>query len=479
MASVLDKKENNVAVMTIDVSPEAFAEALQRSFRKNANRFNVPGFRKGKAPMNIVTKYYGEGVLYDDAIDFAATPAYGAALAEHGLDPVDKPEMDILELNRETGLKFKVTVTIKPEVALGQYLGVEAVVPDFPVTDEDVERELGRMRERNSRMVPVEDRPIQDGDTANIDYEGFVDEVAFDGGKGASYDLKIGSKTFIPGFEEQVAGHSAGDEFDLTVAFPEDYNAEELKGKTARFHVKVNTVKMRELPVLDDEFAKDVSEFDTLAEYRDSLRAKLAESGQRRAEGIFEENVIQAVVKNASAEIPPVMIEHEIEHMIEEQNSRMQNQGLSLEQYLGYMGQTMDSFKEEMREPAEQRVKTGLVLDAVIKAEQIDASEEEIDKELERMASQYNMKIEDIKERLAGSSYVKENVIHQKAIDKLKEAAVKTAPAPVVDVPAPDAQPAAGKAAKKPAKKAAKKTSAKAAEQTDDADSAASGGEAE
>jgi trigger factor len=472
MTSVLNKRENNVATLTIEVSPEDFIEALQRSFRKNAGKFNVPGFRRGKAPLGIVTKYYGEGVLYDDAIDFAATPAYSAALAEYGLEPVDRPDMDIQAIGREVGIKFTVTVTIKPEVQLGQYRGVEAVMPEYPVTDDDVERELTRVRERNSRMIPIEDRAVQDGDTANIDYEGFVDEVAFEGGKGSSYDLKIGSNTFIPGFEEQMVGHNAGEEFDISVSFPEDYSSEDLKGKTARFHVKINAIKVRELPELDDEFAKDVSEFDTLAEYRDSIRVKQAESNQNRAKGVFEDNVIQAVVKNATVEIPAVMIDHEIEHMIEEQNSRMQYQGISLEQYLGYMGQTMDSFKEELRAPAETRVKTSLVLDAIIKAETFEVSDEEISQEFERMASQYGMKAEEVKERLGGNDgYVRENVIRQKAVTMLTEAAVKIA-APAAETAGETVSEAQGGTAK-PAKKTAKKTTKKAPAKGAKADAAA------
>jgi trigger factor len=432
MASILEKKENNVVVLTIDVSPEDFGEALQRAFRKNVNRFSIPGFRPGKAPLGIVTKYYGEGVLYDDAIEFAGTPAYTAALAEHGLDPVGSPEMDILTIGRSTGLKFTVTVTVKPEVVLGRYSGVEAVMPEFPVGEDDVDKELTRVQERNSRQVPVDGRAIQADDTANIDYEGFIGQVPFEGGKGASYDLRIGSHTFIPGFEEQMIGKISGEESDIEVTFPEDYNSDELKGKTARFHVKVNSVNIRELPVLDDEFAKDVSEFDTLAEYRESLRAKLQESSRHRADGIFEENVIQAVVANAAVEIPPVMIEQEVGHMIEEQKNQMKYQGIELEQYLGYVGQTMESFQAELQQPAASRVKTRLVLEAVAKAENVTASEEEIAAEIERMAAQYGMKAEDLMTRLGEreSGFAKDSVVSRKTVEMLTAAAVKTASPP-------------------------------------------------
>jgi trigger factor len=479
MSATLEKKENNMVTMTIDVPPEDFAEALQRSFRKNINHFSIPGFRRGKAPMNIVMKYYGEGVLYDDAIEFAATPAYSAALAENGLEPVDKPDMEILEIGRTTGLKFKVTVTVEPEVTLGQYRGVEAVKPEFPVTDEDVARELSRIQERNSRLVPVEGRPVQEEDTANIDYEGFVGDVPFEGGKGASYDLRIGSKTFIPGFEEQLIGHNQGDEFDLEVTFPEDYNKEELKGKVARFHVKINTVKMREMPVLDDEFAKDVSEFDTLAEYRESLRNKLADSNRHRADSIFEDNVVQAVVSKAAVDIPAVMIDHEVEHMVEDQKNQMKYQGIELDQYLGYIGQTMDQFTAELREPAASRVKTHLVLHTIAEAEKVEASEADIEAEVERMATQYGMKVDDLKARLAqgGSGFITENVIHRKTVELLTSSAVATAPQPVVDLEKPaeeDASAGSGKAAAaKETKKRSRKKNAPAGNQPEDEPQAA------
>ena len=432
MASILEKKDNNVVVLTIDVSPEDFSEALQRSFRKNAGRFSIPGFRKGKAPMALVTKYYGEGVLYDDAIEFSAMPAYAAAITEHNLKPVSQPEMDVLAIGRGTGLKFTITVTIQPDVTLGQYAGVEAVMPEFPVSDEDVARELTRMQERNSRMIPVEDRAVQDGDTANIDYEGFLDGVPFEGGKGASYDLKIGSKTFIPGFEEQMIGKKSGEEFEINVTFPEDYNKEELKGKAVVFKGVVNAVKIRELPALDDEFAKDVSEFDTLDAYRESLRAKLTENSNNRARGIFEENTIQAVVANAEVDVPAVMVDDEIEHMLDEQKNQMRYQGIELEQYLGYIGQTLDTYKEQMRGSALNRVKTRLVLEAVAKAENISATAEEVDAEIEKMAAQYGMKAEDIRERIQPdkNDFVQNSVVSRKTVEYLTAGAVKIAVPP-------------------------------------------------
>lgn len=442
MASLIEKKENNIVQLTIDVTPEAFNEALQRSFKKNTNKFSVPGFRKGKAPLNVVTKYYGEGVLYEDAIDFAATPAYVEAIAEHGLEPVSRPDMDVLEIGRDVGLKFTVEVTIKPEVALGPYKGVEAVMPEFNVTAEDVERDLQQVRERNSRLVPIEDRAIAEGDTVNIDYEGSLDGVPFEGGQGSSYDLKIGSNTFIPGFEEQLIGKNAGEECDLDITFPEDYHSEELKGRAVVFNVKINAVKVREMPELDDEFAKDVSEFDTLAEYKDSLRAKLVENAEKRAEGTFEDNAVQAVVGKAEVDIPHVMIHQEMDRMVDEQRQQMRYQGIELEQYLGYIGQNIETFTSQLHEPAEARIKTSLVLEAIGKIENVEASEEEIDAEIERMAVLYGMKAEDLKSRFASddNNFMKENVIRQKTVTLIKENAVKIAPPVVSEMDAIEAK---------------------------------------
>ena len=432
MASVMEKKENNVVVLTIDVSPESFADALQRSFKKNAGRFSVPGFRKGKAPMHIVTKYYGEGVLYDDAIDFAANPAYLAAIAEHGITPVSRPDLDIQSISRDEGMKFTVQVTVKPEVELGQYIGVEAVMPEYPVSDDDVERDLSRTQERNARLVPVEGRGIETGDTANIDYEGLKDGVAFEGGTGASYDLKIGSNTFIPGFEDALIGKTAGDEFELPITFPEDYGHAELAGAAVVFNVKVNEVKFREMPVLDDEFAKDVSEFDTLDEYKASIRTKLEENAASRAKGGFEDNVVKAVVANATIDVPAAMIDSEIDQMVNEQSQQMRYQGFELEQYLGYIGQTIETFREQLRDSAETRVRTSLVLEAIAAKEDIQASDEEIDEEIGRMAQLYGMTKEDLKSRIAPgeNSFVAESVVRNKTIALLTEKAVQVAPPP-------------------------------------------------
>ena len=440
MGSVIEKKENNLVTLAIDVSPEDFRKALSQAYIKNAGKFSVPGFRKGKAPMGLVTKYYGEGVLYDDAIDLAANPAYLEAVREHSLDPVSRPEIDIQEIGGDKGLKFTVTLTVKPEVVLGQYLGVTAVKPAYPVTEEEVDAEIERVRDRNSRLVPVEGRAVTTGDIANIDYEGFVDGVPFDGGKGAEYDLKIGSGTFIPGFEDQLAGKSAGDECEVNVTFPEEYGNAELQGKQAVFKVKVNSVKAKELPALDDEFAKDVSEFDTLEAYRESIRTKREEGAATRAQAEFENNVVKAAVANATVDVPAVMTENELDSMVDNQAMEMRYQGIELDTYLQYMGKTKEEFREGLRETAAERVRTNLVLEAIVKVEQPEVAEAEIDEEIERMAKMYGLKPEEIRERMAPgeNSFVKDSIAVRKAVEIMTAAAVP-AEAEVKEAPAEDA----------------------------------------
>lgn len=453
MTVEIQKKENSVVVLTIAVEPETFAASMERSFHKNSRRFAIPGFRPGKAPMNVVLKYYGEGVLYDDAVDFCINDAYPKAVVENKLEPVARPEVDILEIGSGKGLRFTATVTVKPEVTLGAYRGVSAEKPEFPVSDEDVDRELDRVRERNARMVPVTDRPIADGDTVTIDYEGTIDEIPFEGGKAENHDLKVGSNSFIPGFEPQLVGHSAGESFDIEVTFPEDYHSESLKGQKAKFAIVVHAVKLRELPVLDDEFAKDVSEFDTLAAYRDSLRTKLVEDAEHRAEHAFEDNAVEAVVANATVEIPAVMVEHEVDHMVEDYANRMRYQGLEIEQYLQYVGQTMEEFRKGFADMAASRVKTQLVVEAVAKAEKVEATDEEVEAEIARMATAYGMKPEDLKSRLTPGedNVVRDSVVSRKTVELLTAAAKPVKPKA-------EKAPKGEKAdkAEKPAKKAKK-----------------------
>ena len=426
MAAKLERKENSVVVLTMEASKEEFAAAVQKSFIKNRNRFQIPGFRKGKAPFPLVKKYYGEGALYDDAIDFVVNDTYGQAIKDNHLEVVSKPELDIIDIGPEIGMTYTVTVTVKPTVTLGKYIGVEAPFHYHEPGQDDVAKELERIQERNSRLIPVDDRAISDKDTVTIDYEGFVDGVAFEGGKADGHDLKIGSNSFIPGFEEQLVGHSIGEEFPITVTFPDEYHSEELKGKEATFQIKVHAIKTKELPVLDDEFAKDVSEFDTLEEYSADILKKKIEQAKAHAEEEFNNSVVQVVCDNATVEIPDCMSQTEIEQMTREQSSRMKQQGIDLEQYLQYVGQTMDDFKKSMEPVAVVRVKSNLVIEEVAKALSIEATPEDIDSELEKIATQYGMKKEDLAARISGNDeFIRDSVIGRKTVEALASAAKK------------------------------------------------------
>ena len=426
MASV-EKKDNNIVVISLEASPEEFKDALMKSFNKNKNRFQIPGFRKGKAPYKLVTQYYGEGVLYDDAIDFVVNPAYTAAVKENDIKVVSRPELDIQEIGADKGMKYTVTVTVKPEVELGQYEGVEAAYSYAAPSDETVEAELKRIQDRNGRMVPVEGRAVESGDTVTIDYEGFVDGVAFEGGKDEGHDLKIGSNTFIPGFEDQLIGHNIDEEFPIQVTFPEEYHAENLKGKDATFQVKIHAIKVKELPELDDDFAKDVSEFDTLDEYKADIKKSQEESAKKTAQDLFENEVVKAVCDNAKVDIPECMVDTEIDSMIDEQNYRMRSQGIDLNTYLQYMGQTMDEYRAGLRTMAETRVKSSLVLEACAKAMNIEATDADVEEEAEKIASQYGMKKEDFMARIKDNDeFLRESIVGRKTVDALAEKAVKT-----------------------------------------------------
>ncbi len=471
MAAILEKKENSVVLLTMEASKEEFAEAVQKSFIKNKNRFQIPGFRKGKAPFQLVKKYYGEGALYDDAIDFVVNEGYRAAVEEHGLLVVSKPEMDILDISPETGMKYTVTVTVRPEVTLGEYMGVEAPYHYHEPSEADVDREIERIRERNGRLIVVTDRPVRDGDTVTIDYEGFVDGVAFEGGKAEGHDLKIGSNSFIPGFEEQLIGHSTDEDVTITVTFPEEYHSEELKGKEATFSIHIHAIREKELPQLDDEFAKDVSEFDTLDEYRKDIFEKMKEHALKHAEEDYKNAVVQAVCDNASVEIPSCMIENEVEQMHKDQSMRMRQQGIELEQYLAYSNQTMEDFKKSLEPIARVRVKSDLVLDEVAKTMKIEATSEDLDAEIEKIAAQYGMQKDDLIGRLAGNdSFISESVVIHKTIDLLTASAVKTDPHHDHDHDHGDHKETKKKAAseKKPAAAAKKTAAKKSADDTDD-----------
>ena len=415
--------EKNVVQLEIEVDAAKFEEGMQQSYKKNASKFNVPGFRKGKAPRNIVERYYGEQALYDDAINIVCSEAYDQAIEEKNLQPVDRPEIDIIQIGNKQNLIFTAKVTLKPEVELGAYMGVEVTKADATVTDEDVEKEFNKVVEKNSRLVTVTDRPVQSGDTAVIDFEGFIDSVPFEGGKGTDYSLVIGSGTFIPGFEDQLIGKGTGEEVDVNVNFPEEYGKEELNGKPALFKVTIKEIKVKELPEVDDEFAKDISEFDTLEEYKKDLRNKLEETAKHKAEHEDEESVIQKVAENATVEIPRVMVEKQIDSMARDFDMRLRYQGLDLQKYLEIMGMDFEAFRGQFAGRAENEVKIQLVVEKIAQVENVQVSDDELDDEVKRMAEAYKQSAEDLKKSLTPEDqvYVKKDIAFRKAIKLLVE----------------------------------------------------------
>jgi len=417
----IENVEKNVVQLEIEVDAAKFEEGMKRSFFKNAKKFNIPGFRRGKAPRSIIERYYGEQVFYEDAINYVCPEAYDEAIKENNIHPVDRPEIDIKQIGSGENLIFTAKVTVKPEVELGEYKGVEVKKAEVVVTDDDVENELKRIVERNARLVTVEDRPVQSGDIAVIDFEGFIDGTPFEGGKGENYNLVIGSGQFIPGFEDQLIGANAGDEVDVNVTFPEDYGNKELAGKPALFKVKVNEIKFKELPVVDDEFAKDVSEFETLDEYKADLRKKLTEAAEHRAKHETEEKVIEKVVENAVVDIPRVMVERQIDNLVYDLDLRLRYQGMNLKSYLEYQGIDESSFREQFSERAEKEVKTQLVIEKIKEVENIDASEEEMKEEIKKLAENYKEEPEAFENRLKeeDKDYIKDNLIVRKTIDFL------------------------------------------------------------
>ena len=417
--------EKNVVQLEIEVDAAKFEEGMQLSYKKNASKFAVPGFRKGKAPRHIVERYYGEGALYDDAINIVCGEAYEKAIEENNIQPVDRPEIDIKQIGSKQNLIFTAKVTVKPEVELGAYMGVEAEKVTATVTDEEVDAEFQKIVEKNSRLVTITDRPVQSGDTAIIDFEGFIDGVAFEGGKGTDYSLVIGSNTFIPGFEDQLIGKNAGEEIDVNVSFPEEYGKEELNGKPALFKVTIKEIKVKELPEVDDEFAKDISEFDTLAEYKEDLKKKLLDAAQKKAERQTEENVINKVVENATVEIPQVMIENRIDNMIRDFDMKLRYQGLDLEKYAQIMGLDEAGLKGQFAERAAKEVKVQLVIEKITEVENVQASDEEADAEIQRMADMYKQSAEDLKKSISADEmeYIKKDVAFRKTIELLVEKA--------------------------------------------------------
>ena len=418
-------EENNMVKLVIEASAEEFEAGLNAAYNKNKNKISVPGFRKGKAPRKMIEQLYGSQIFFEDAANEIIPDAYADAAKESGLDIVSQPKVSIEQLEAGKPFIFAAEVAVRPEVELGEYKGVEVTKADAEVTDADVEEELKKVQDQNSRTVSVEDRAVKDGDMTVIDFEGFIDGEAFEGGKGENYPLTIGSHSFIDTFEEQMIGMNIGEEKELNVTFPEDYHAENLKGKPATFKVTVKEIKEKQLPELDDDFAQDVSDFDTLAEYKDDLKKKIAERKESEAKAKKESEAIEKVVEAAKMDIPQAMIDTQVNRMLEDFAMRLQQQGLSVEQY--YTGMTADKIMEEMKPEAVKRIKNSLVLEAVAKAENIEVSEEEFEAELQKMADMYKMEIEKIKEFMqdAEAKQMKDDIAIQKAVELIVSSAVE------------------------------------------------------
>jgi len=428
MSVKVENTENkNEVKLEITVEAKVFDEGIKKVFNKNAKYFNIPGFRKGKAPMNIVERYYGASIFYEDAFQDVASVAYDEAIKSEKIEVASRPEIDVIQMEKGKDLIFEATMQTKPEAELGKYKGIEIKKIEYNVTDEDIEHELGHMQEHNSRLVSIDDRAVESGDIATIDFEGFVDGVAFEGGKAESHDLEIGSNTFIPGFEDQVIGMKIDEEKDIVVTFPEEYFSKELAGKEATFKVKVHEIKKKELPELDDEFAKDVSEFDTLKELKEDIKAKKEKQNEERAKYETQDAVIKALCEDMKVEIPTGMIELEVENMLKDIEQRLSYQGLKLEQYLQMMGKTEEDIKKEYEPQAIEGIKSRLALEAVIKAEKIEATDSEVEEKMKEMAKNYGkendeefLKNENVK------NYIKQGIASEKAIDFLvKNAKIK------------------------------------------------------
>ena len=426
MSLKVEKTENaNEVKLEITVEAEKFDNAIKKVYFKNAKYFNIPGFRKGKAPQAIVEKYYGKEIFYEDAFNEIAGEEYEKAVEESKLEIVGKPVVDIITMEKGQDLVFTAVVATKPEVVLGKYKGIEIPKIEYNVEDSDVEASLKQMQEKNARIVSVE-TPVENGNIAVIDFEGFVDGVAFEGGKGENYSLEIGSGSFIPGFEEQVIGMKIDEEKDINVKFPEEYFSKDLAGKDATFKVKVHEIKKKELPELDDEFAKDVSEFDTIEELKNSTKQKLINENVQKAKYEKEDAVMKVVTDEMKVDIPAGMVEVEIDNMVKDMEQRMSYQGLKLEQYLKMVNKTEEEFRKDYEPQAIQAIKSRLALEKIIKEEKIEASEKEIKDKLEEMAKNYGRKVEDIENNDNIKEYIKQGIENEKAIDLLVENAKET-----------------------------------------------------
>lgn len=420
MSIKIEKTENaNELKLSFEVEAEKFDEAIKTVYKKSAKYINIPGFRKGKAPMAIVEKHYGPEIFYEDAFNEIVPEIYEKELKENNIEAVSKPNLDVEQIGKGQNLKFTAVVQIKPEVKLGKYKGIELKKVEYNVSDEDIEKELNSMAERNARMVSVDDRAVENGDITVIDFEGTVDGVKFDGGTAEGHELEIGSGSFIPGFEDQVIGMKIDEEKDVKVKFPDDYFSEELKGKDAIFKVKLHEIKKKELPAIDDEFAKDTSEFETLAELKNSIKEKLEETNKSKAKYETEEAAIKAVCDDTKIDIPSGMIDTELDNMVKDIETRLSYQGMNMDMYLSMIGKTMDEFRKEGEEQAIEAVKTRLVLEKLIKDEKIEADKKQIEEKLEEMAKVYGRKKEELEKNEAFMEYLTKQVEQETAIEFL------------------------------------------------------------
>ncbi len=417
MSLQVEKLENNTAKLTIEVEASELDKAIQKAYQKNKSKFNIPGFRKGKVPYPMIEKMYGAAVFYEDAANDLIPGAYADAAAESELDIVARPEINVVQIEKGKPFIFEAEVTLKPEIKLGKYKGVKVEKADITVTEEDIQAELDKVKEQNARLVAADDKAVEDGDQTTIDFEGFVDGEAFEGGKGEDYPLTIGSHSFIDTFEEQLIGAKVGDEVEVNVTFPENYQAKELAGKPAMFKVTVKEIKVKEYPNLDDDFAQDVSEFDTLEEYKADIKKNLQEQKEKDAQAEKESKVIEAIVKDSKMDIPEKMIEAQCQQMIEEFAQNIAMQGISFEQYMQFTGATIEQLTEQVKPQAQARVESSLVLEAIVKAENIEATDEEYEKEIEDMAVKYKMETDKVSELLsdADKKNIKSDICMRKA----------------------------------------------------------------
>ena len=422
--STVEKVEKNVVSFQFSVSAEEFEKAIEKAYRKNVKKINLQGFRRGKAPRQIIERYYGKEIFYEDAINIALPDAYDKAVEENGISPVDQPEIDIKgEISKENGVKLKATCITKPEVEVKDYKGIEVEKVVNPVTDEDINKQLDALREKNVTVETVDDRAAENGDDVVIDFEGFKDDVAFEGGKAEDFTLSLGSGQFIPGFEDQIVGHNAGEDFDINVTFPEEYQVKELAGAPAVFKIKLKSISKKVMPELDDDMVKDSTEFDTVDEYKADVKKKLEEANEKHADSEVEAKIFDKVIENMTAEIPQVMFDNRVNEMIGELEQRLAPQGISLDLYMQYTGQTIDTVKKAYAEQAEKQVKLRLALEKIAKLENIEVTEDELKAEFDKLAEAYKLDVDQIKQFIHDDD-LKKDIAVGKAVDLIKDAAV-------------------------------------------------------